>query len=350
MSQRFQQRLNDYGVKLLLVPKEAHHKMGIVERLHAVRRLQLLKLLRDKPQINLQVAISLSCQQRNRLRSIHGSSPSQIVFGSTPNHPAGLMDEPHDPRPDYEKAIQEDHSLRHAAAKAFYSANHDATLRRALLARRGPAIVRMLEPKPSTSATACVWLAHGSSLVRAAAEHVRPENPCEKAHRLELMPNTAATGPLRVQIMKAMHPVRGPIRFLNLGAPGSSHASPTEQEADTQHDPHQQQALHLLTKVRKRIQRLLMKRWMNHKHRPHKQPRRTRKPRQPQNHMQHRTPLLQNHMQHRTPPLQNHMQHRAPQLQNHMQRRAPPLQSNSRRRSRRGARNQDQEIDLEVQR
>ena len=44
MSQRFQQRLNDYGVKMLLVPKEAHHKMGIV----AVRRLQLLKLLRDE--------------------------------------------------------------------------------------------------------------------------------------------------------------------------------------------------------------------------------------------------------------------------------------------------------------
>ena len=106
MSQRFQQRLNDYGVKLLLVPKEAHHNMGIVERLHAVRRLQLLKLLRDRPEVDLKLAIAVSCQQRNRLRSIHGSSPSQIVFGSTPNHPTGLMDEPHDPRPDYESAIQ----------------------------------------------------------------------------------------------------------------------------------------------------------------------------------------------------------------------------------------------------
>eukprot|EP00913_Durusdinium_trenchii_P000385 g353.t1 len=256
MSQRFQQRLNDYGVKLLLVPKEAHHKMGIVERLHAVRRLQLLKLLRDRPEVDLKLAIAVSCQQRNRLRSIHGSSPSQIVFGSTPNHPTGLMDEPHDPRPDYESAIQEDHSLRHAAATAFYAANHDATLRRALLARprapppevqvgdwayywrsgdeklqiqrwRGPAIVCMLEPQPNTTTTSCIWLAHGSSLVRAAAEHVRPENPREKAHRLELVPDSVAAGPLTHQLQKALHPVRGPIRFLNLGAPASSHASPT---------------------------------------------------------------------------------------------------------------------------
>ena len=221
---------------------------------------QVLKLLRDRPEVDLKLAIAASCQQRNRLRSIHGSSPSQIVFGSTPNHPTGLMHEPHDPRPDYESAIQEDHSLRHAAATAFYAANHDATLRRALLARprasppqvhvgdwayywrsgdeklqiqrwRGPAIVCMLEPQPNTTTTSCVWLAHGSSLVRAAAEHVRPENPREKAYRLELMPHSVATGPLTQQLQKALHPVRGPIRFLNLGAPGSSHASPTQAQA-----------------------------------------------------------------------------------------------------------------------
>ena len=69
MSQHFQQRLNDYGVKLLLVPKEAH-------RLHAVRRLQSLKLLRDYPETDLKVTIFLSCQQQNRLRSIHGLSQS----------------------------------------------------------------------------------------------------------------------------------------------------------------------------------------------------------------------------------------------------------------------------------
>eukprot|EP00913_Durusdinium_trenchii_P002397 g2213.t1 len=53
MSESYQQRLNDFGSKLLLVPKEAHYKMGIVERLHAVRRLQLLKMKRDFPDLEL---------------------------------------------------------------------------------------------------------------------------------------------------------------------------------------------------------------------------------------------------------------------------------------------------------
>lgn len=86
MSQRFQQCLNDYdGVKLLLVPKEAHHKMGIVERLHAARRLQLLKLLRDHPEIDLKVAISLSVLPTAESTSLHPwIFSSQVVFSSKP--------------------------------------------------------------------------------------------------------------------------------------------------------------------------------------------------------------------------------------------------------------------------
>ena len=58
--------------------------MEIVERLHAVRRLQLLKMKRDFPALGLSRAVILACQQRNRLRSIHGTSPSHTVFGQTP--------------------------------------------------------------------------------------------------------------------------------------------------------------------------------------------------------------------------------------------------------------------------
>ena len=89
MSAKYQQRLNDHGVKLLLVPREAHYKMGLVERLHAVRRLQLLKMKRDFPEIDLSQAVLIACQQRNHLRSVHGISPNHIVFGSAPQHPKG---------------------------------------------------------------------------------------------------------------------------------------------------------------------------------------------------------------------------------------------------------------------
>ena len=254
MSESYQQTLNDFGVKLLLVPKEAHYKMGIVERLHAVRRLQLLKMKRDFPALDLSRAVNLACQQRNRLRSIHGTSPSHIVFGQAPQHPKGLLDEPCDNRPDLPTAIQEDHALRLTAARCFYEANHDQVLRRALLGRprseppafevgqwacywrttdeklqvqrwKGPAIICMLEPSPNSGRTTCVWLAHGASLVRAAIEHVRLENPRETVARMEQMPETIAARPLQQQVLQALRPVRGPVRFLNLGAPSSSDTS-----------------------------------------------------------------------------------------------------------------------------
>ena len=42
MSEAYQSYMDDRNIKLELVPKEAHHRMGTVERLHAVRRMQLL--------------------------------------------------------------------------------------------------------------------------------------------------------------------------------------------------------------------------------------------------------------------------------------------------------------------
>ena len=119
-----------------------------------------------------------------------------------------MLDEPCDNRPDLPTAIQEDHALRLTAARCFYEANHDQVLRRALLGRprseahpfevgqwayywrttdeklqvqrwKGPAIICMLEPSPNSGRITCVWLAHGASLVRAAVEHVRLENPRE---------------------------------------------------------------------------------------------------------------------------------------------------------------------------
>ena len=115
-----------YKIKLILIPKEAHFKMGTVERLHAVRRLQLLKMKKEMPNIDLQQAIPVACAQRNRLRNIHGSSPAELVFGKAPNALSGLLDEPHDLRPDLPKAAQDLVVLRTLAAKAFHEANNDA--------------------------------------------------------------------------------------------------------------------------------------------------------------------------------------------------------------------------------
>lgn len=96
-----------YKIKLVLVPKEAHYRLGTIERLHAVRRLQLLKMKKEVPDIPLETAIRVACEQRNRLCNVHGSSPAEMVFGRAPNAVEGLLDEPVDLRPKLPVAVQE---------------------------------------------------------------------------------------------------------------------------------------------------------------------------------------------------------------------------------------------------
>ena len=233
MSQRFLDIMDYYKIKLVLIPKEAHFKLGTVERLHAMRRLQLLKMKKEMPNVDLHQAIRTACTQRNRLCSIYGSSPTELVFGKAPNAFAGLIDESHDLRPELPQAAQDLAVLRTLAAKTFHEANNDALLRRSLLARprseheplqlgswayywrqgdsklessrwRGPSFIFMVEPKPMSNSEKfrpqVYWLAHGASLVRVAPEHIRPELPRERLARLENMPDTAQSKPVQDQI------------------------------------------------------------------------------------------------------------------------------------------------------
>ena len=252
MSQKYLDFFDKYNIKLLLVPKDSHSRMGTVERLHAVRRLQLLKLKKEIPDISLSDAIRICCQQRNRLRSVQGSSPCQIVFGHNP-FGEGLLDEPLDERPPGTSAIQQDQHLRYAAGRAFYEANHSELLRRSLLARqrtepdqtlqlgdfayywrqgeqklearwRGPALVVAIEPRSDGHQTPSVyWSAHGTSLVRPGAQNVRPEVAREQVARLTSMPDTALSASVRARLKQALDPVQGPVRFLDVSG-GTSFA------------------------------------------------------------------------------------------------------------------------------
>ena len=239
MSQRFLDAVDYYKIKLILIPKEAHFKI--------VRRLQLLKMKKEMPNIDLQQAIRVACTQRNRLRNIHGSSPAELVFGKAANALSGLLDEPHDLRPDLPKAAQDLVVLKTLAATAFHEANSDALLRRSLLARprseheplelgtwayywrhgdskfdtshwRGPSLICMIEPKPTTDAQVFTpqvyW--HGSSMARVAPEHIRAELPRERLARLENTPETATHRSAQEKILSALRPLRGPVRFLDL--------------------------------------------------------------------------------------------------------------------------------------
>ena len=85
MSQNFVDAMDNYKIKPVLIPKEAHYRLGTIERLHAVRRLQLLNMKKEMPDIFLETPIRVACDQRNRLQSVHGSSPAEMVFGRAPN-------------------------------------------------------------------------------------------------------------------------------------------------------------------------------------------------------------------------------------------------------------------------
>ena len=269
MSEDFQSWCDDKGIKLTIVPKEAHHRMGTVERLHAVRRQQLHKMMIEDPTITLEAAVIHSTAQRNNLRNINGCSPSQLVFGKTPSM-RGLADEPHGVLPTPGAVAQEHQHLRYLAAKAFYEANHDSTIRKALLAKtraehetlevgtyayywrtandkletsrwRGPALICAIEPRTDSEQqrVSAYWLVHGCSLVRAAPEHVRPEVSSERLHRLDNMPDTALREPLHQQLRRALQPTRGPIRFLDLG-PHTSLSDASEPSAPAgPHEPSQ---------------------------------------------------------------------------------------------------------------
>lgn len=134
MSEYLQAWCDDKGIKLLLVPKETHHQLGLVERLHAVRRQQLYKMKNERFDLKLETAGLHACDQRNGLRSVHRVSAVSIVFGYTPAQ-ARISDEPHAGRPDGHPRKLENAEIRILAAKPFYAANHSNTIRRTLLAK-----------------------------------------------------------------------------------------------------------------------------------------------------------------------------------------------------------------------
>ena len=143
MGEEMQAWCDEFGIKLILVPKDSHNRMGTVERLHAVRRRQLMKMMHENESLDVKKAVIIACSQRNRLRSIHGISPAAMVLGYTPED-YGISDEPTRLRVQGRQAHMEDQAVRALATKAFYEANTDATLRQVMLAKTGQMTVRWL--------------------------------------------------------------------------------------------------------------------------------------------------------------------------------------------------------------
>ena len=93
MSDKFVSWTDSKCIRLVIIPKEAHYRLGVIERAHAVRRDHIMKLMAEGEPLDVEQTIQLIVEQRNRLRTVSGSSPATIVFGRLPTQ-HGNADEP----------------------------------------------------------------------------------------------------------------------------------------------------------------------------------------------------------------------------------------------------------------
>ena len=202
----------EQGIQLVISPGQAPTRLAILERRHQVTRRAVSLFLESNPGVakdkdGLMIALNYVVPQLNRTPNVHGFSPLQWVLGYTPHVPGLLTDEMslHNPAHlEPGERFREKLRLQQEAAKATLDADIDQRLRRALLRKysgqpvvlqpgdlcyywrdtpaghayklkwRGPATVIMREPGAHGPNTDTYWIGHGTVLLRAAPEHVKP--------------------------------------------------------------------------------------------------------------------------------------------------------------------------------
>ena len=215
------------GIKLDVIPGEAHWRIGVVERSHQVMREALERFMesisveeegtaRLPDDADLDLALTYVPSNHNRLAFTKGYTPAQWVLGIQPRVTASLLNGHEDFQlAEHSQALNDNTfavrlEMRTAAATAFIQADASQRIRRALLRKahadrrevnvgesvyywrnagegnlnkarwRGPAIVTMKETSETGSPTT-YWLVHGTRLIRAVPEQVRPAANGEQA-------------------------------------------------------------------------------------------------------------------------------------------------------------------------
>ena len=203
---------SDHGIFLEISPGQAHTRLSVLERRHQVLRRAVELFVQQhlqqhdvEPRAAIETALIYVVPQINNVPNIHGYSATQWAFGQNPKLPGHLMD------PDLTIAqltpsqqMQEKLQLKQQAATAVIQADNDMRLRRALLRQhqaqhhtystgqqvfywrdapggagpkirwKGPAVVVMVEDGRAGPLTNIYWIAHGTTLLRASGEHLRP--------------------------------------------------------------------------------------------------------------------------------------------------------------------------------
>ena len=196
----------------MISPGQAHERLAIIERRHQVIRRSLdLFLLESEDYTPEGVinALNYVIPQVNRMPNVQGYSPLQWTLGYNPHIPGLLMEEELNPTQLHPtEAFKIKLNYQQIATKSIAQANNDDRLRRALLRRysgmkhtfqtgdlcyywrdavnnqrpgpkicwKGPATIVMIEQEPHE----VLWIAHGTTLLRASPEHVKPVLPRDR--------------------------------------------------------------------------------------------------------------------------------------------------------------------------
>ena len=207
-SDEFQEWANAHMVEHLIAPGEAHTRLALVERRHAVLRKAVEIFMADlglTDRDGLRQALAYTIPQLNSSATVAGYSPSQWLLGYQPQLAGELLADSIGPAHlEGNQSFEETLKRRAAARNAITAAEVDRKLRRALLRKyqrqqgpltlgqncfywrdsrasdlkkirwHGPARVVMVE-HDEQGRPRLYWVAHRTQLIRAAPHHVRPD-------------------------------------------------------------------------------------------------------------------------------------------------------------------------------
>ena len=209
VSKSFESFLQGLGIKVTVVPPNAHWQMGRIERHGGVLQNMLSKYELEHEITNysqLQQALAQCTTAKNTCGIRQGYSPEMLVFGKSARIPGSLTGD--DELPTHAKACEETSgglrfremlARRETARRAFHSADNDMSLRRAALRRERPhrgsyeagewvMVWKVVSNQGSWYGPAKVIQQDGSnavfcnnmgSILKAAPEHVRPVSAVE---------------------------------------------------------------------------------------------------------------------------------------------------------------------------
>ena len=216
----FKERIEGFGTHLLIVPAEAHWRIGSIERKNAILRSTMEKMIDEygvtHPEMLDDIALAAT-QAINSSVTSKGRTPYQAVFGRLPRFPGDILGDERALLANYDAVYAEE--MRSHALRIIAETRASHAVRRALLRKTAPSreeaqailpgsmaaywrwqkkskgrkrggyvLARLMSHDPDNKSA---WLHNGNSVVQATYEQIRPafgiENWCPSSQDIQML-------------------------------------------------------------------------------------------------------------------------------------------------------------------